>query len=785
MSDHVFYRLAPFIQDFIYQNNWTELRAIQVEACRVIFDTDAHLLLSSGTASGKTEAAFLPVLTQLVEDPPASVGVLYIAPIKALINDQFYRLNDLLKEAHVPVWHWHGDVAQSHKQKMLREPSGVLQITPESLESMLLNKNRDLVRIFGDLRFIIIDEVHAFMGTDRGIQILCQLERLATYTMSKPRRIGLSATLGDYTLAEKWLSSGTDRRVITPQVSAGKQKIRLSVEHFYEPAEKDKGKKEEAKAEASSIEEKVEAVPEKIVPPEEKALSVEAATEEPQTREVEPEVTASAFWEYLYEKSLNKKCIIFANFREWTETTIATLRQIAEMRGTPDNYHVHHGSISASLRETAETDMKESQGPVVIAATVSLEMGIDIGQLERIIQIEAPISVSSFLQRLGRSGRRGNAAEMWFVCPEEKPSGVPLLPDQIPWRFLQTIAIIQLYIEEKWIEPPKHLKYPLSMLYHQTMSVVAGLGEISPPALARRVLGLSAFRDITQEDYRELLHHLVALGHLQLTEEGGIIIGLDGEKIVRNHKFYAVFPEEEDYAVMEDSRQIGRIEIPPPPGERMTLAGKSWEVLEVDLKRKVIFVKRIKGKIRTFWKGDSAKINNKVLKRMRQVLLEDTDYPYLQENAKARLREVRFLARNAGFENKYIFSLGGNTCCILPWIGNVDYHTLVGCIRYFLTDILDIKNIGGYAPYYITVKLGKGNASHLYRAIEDLFQMDIDPNVLINESNVMDMKKNFESKVPKFDRFVTPTLLKKALVQDYIDIPAVKKEVSEWKQGES
>ena len=244
MSENVFYRLAPFIQEFIYRNNWTELRAIQVEACRVIFETDAHLLLSSGTASGKTEAAFLPVLTLLTEDPPAAVGVLYIAPIKALINDQFLRLNDLLKEADIPVWHWHGDVSGSHKQKMIKNPSGVLQITPESLESLLINKNRDLVRIFGDLRFVVIDVVHSFMGTDRGIQVLCQLERLQRYIRTKPRRIGLSATLGDYTLAEKWLASGTDKAVHTPQVRSGSQKVRIAVEHFYE--EPDDGNKKTA-----------------------------------------------------------------------------------------------------------------------------------------------------------------------------------------------------------------------------------------------------------------------------------------------------------------------------------------------------------------------------------------------------------------------------------------------------------------------------------------------------------------------------------------------------------
>src|SRR4028118_951384 len=233
MSQQPFDRLAPFIREYIYTHGWTELRQVQVEACRVIFDTDAHLLIAAGTASGKTEAAFLPALTLLHQNPSATIGVLYIGPIKALINDQFERLNDLLKEADIPVWAWHGDVSQSRKQKLLKNPKGVLQITPESLESFLINKNTELVRLLGDLRFIIIDEIHAFMGSERGCQVLCQLARLSRYTKNQPRRIGLSATLGDYSLAEEWLSSGTELPVITPEIKGGQRKVQLSLAHFF------------------------------------------------------------------------------------------------------------------------------------------------------------------------------------------------------------------------------------------------------------------------------------------------------------------------------------------------------------------------------------------------------------------------------------------------------------------------------------------------------------------------------------------------------------------------
>lgn len=414
MNNQTFSRLAPFIQEYIYTNNWQEIRPIQVEACEVIFNTNAHLLLAAGTASGKTEAAFLPVLTLLHENPSSTIGILYISPIKALINDQFERLNDLLKEADIPVWAWHGDVSQNRKNKLVKNPSGILQITPESLESLLLNKTAELPNLFGDLRFIIIDEIHAFMGSERGCQILCQLTRLSRFIKNQqPRRIGLSATLGDYTLAEKWLSSGTEISVITPKIKGTERKIQLSVSHFY--------------------------------------LSQQSTQSFPKQRESNP------YYQYLFQSSKAKKCLIFANNRAEIESVIANLRQIAEASGNPDIYHVHHGSISASLREEAEMAMRNNN-PAVTAATLTLELGIDIGQLERVIQLEAPLSVASFLQRLGRSGRRGTAAEMQFVCAENELLGS--LPEQIPWQLIQTIAIIQLYLEERWIEPIKPNRYP-------------------------------------------------------------------------------------------------------------------------------------------------------------------------------------------------------------------------------------------------------------------------------------------------------------------------------------
>ena len=225
----IFERYAPFIQDFIYQNDWESLRAIQVAAGDAIFHTDENVLLSASTASGKTEAAFFPILTLFSENPPTSVGAIYIGPLKALINDQFLRLNDLCAEADIPVWHWHGDVSQSHKAKMMKHPSGILQITPESLEAMLLHKHAAITKLFHDLRFIVIDEVHSLMRGDRGGQTICLIERLCRMAGVNPRRIGLSATIGDLEATGKFLAAGTGRGTVIPRIQSKGVRWRLSM----------------------------------------------------------------------------------------------------------------------------------------------------------------------------------------------------------------------------------------------------------------------------------------------------------------------------------------------------------------------------------------------------------------------------------------------------------------------------------------------------------------------------------------------------------------------------
>ncbi|MGI6034149.1 MAG: DEAD/DEAH box helicase, partial [Coriobacteriales bacterium] len=491
----VFDRFAPFVQDFVYEHDWEELRAIQVAAAQAIFDTDENVLLTSTTASGKTEAAFFPILTELWEDEPSSIGALYIAPLKALINDQFYRLNDLCAEGNIAVWHWHGDVSASHKAKLMKHPSGILQITPESLESMLLHRHAAIPKLFGDLRYVVIDEMHSLLRGDRGAQTLCLIERLSRMAGCKPRRIGLSATIGDPESAARVLSSGSGRGCMVPKVPDAHPTWRLSMEHFYTygPQASEETTRLHFKAQGPLD---VEAQVEDLVPvstgaPEEtlaladagdaenkgaagstkRPTDIELTGEEP-ADDIAPE-NADPGIGYIFEHTRNRKCLVFTNSREECEAVCSTLRGYCEKNNEPDRFLIHHGNLSSSFRESAEELMRDEDVNLTTCTTATLELGIDIGRLERAFQVDAPFTVSGFLQRMGRTGRRGQPPEMWFVMREDPPTPRELVTETVPWKLLQGIALVQLYLEKRWVEPVREGRLPYSLLYHQTMATLA------------------------------------------------------------------------------------------------------------------------------------------------------------------------------------------------------------------------------------------------------------------------------------------------------------------------
>lgn len=724
-ADRVFGRFPDFIKEYIYSHGWSELREIQLAAAQAIFETESNLLLSSSTASGKTEAAFFPIIADIVDNPPEkrSVSVLYIAPLKSLINDQFYRLEELLDATGITLTHWHGDVGAGHKSKLLKNPEGILQITPESLESMIINRANDIPRIFGGLRYVVIDEIHALIGQDRGNQVLCLLSRLGRLIGHHPRRVGLSATLGDLAEAAGWLGAGTGRDTVAPVPPKTALKWRLGLEHFY------------------------------IQNPNEDQTAG-AKTDRGSKSKLDPG------YEFLYDAVYGKKALVFSNSREETEYVTATMRQIAKRRGENDIFLIHHGNLSASLREDAELKMKEeSAEAVVTCATVTMELGIDIGRLERVAQVGAPTTVAGFLQRLGRSGRRGSPPEMIMVYREEEALPNAPLPEIIPWELLRGIAIIDLYSSERFIEPPKIRKMPLSLAFHQTLSTLASQGEMSAKALADRVLTLPPFAELPKETYRAMLVSMINSDYLEMTPERGIIIGLAGERIINSYKFYAVFKDSEDYTVRCESEEIGTITNPVPVGDRFALAGRVWEVKEVDVPRKLIFVKAVDGKMEVSWPGDGGEIHTKLLLAMREVLLGDKQYAYLGDNARQRLENARVVAQNAGIDKSCVVFLGGQSYVFFPWLGTRSFRTMRRLMQKYAGE-LGISDIQSQGCAYITFKAKDRRAGEdLLAAIGNIIERDgIDTESLVGDGEcpVYD----------KFDEFIPPELLRQAYAAD-------------------
>ena len=806
----VFDRYAPFVQDFIYENGWDSLRGIQVAAGDAIFNSDDHVLLCASTASGKTEAAFFPILTEFWENPPASVGAIYVGPTKALINDQFYRLTDLCARADIPVWHWHGDVSASHKAKLMKRPSGILQITPESLEALLMHRHSAISALFCDLRYVVIDEVHSLLRGDRGGQTICLIERLSRMAGVDPRRIGLSATMGDPESVGRFLAAGTGRNTVIPKVEEPLRTWRLSMEHFFQtgpqatelsfastsptevevlstqaapsPAPATDGPKPHPMSGSAHAERRSDdvsagplglssrAVPQRS----EDCLStgIDPGDPDEPPSDTAPDGADPAIG-YVFEHTRGRKCLVFTNSREEAEEVTTTLRRYCEVNHEPDRFLIHHGNLSASIRESAEELMRDDSADLSIVATATLELGIDVGRLERAFQINAPFTVSGFLQRMGRTGRREAPPEMWFVMREEQPEPRALTPETLPWELLQGIALVQLYREEHWVEPARLDRLPYSLLCHQTLAILASEGELTPPQLATRVLTLTPFHRISADDFRVLLRHLLAHDYVETTETGGLIVGLAGERVTNNYKFYAVFQESVEYTVRCDSQEIGTLCAPPPPGEKVAIAGHVWLVEEVDHKRRLLYVTQVKGRVPAYFGECAGDINTRVLVRMRQALEESTPYAYLRPQARARLAQARHVAKNGGLTKSPLVSLGGNMWCLFPWLGSYAFLALERLLKIRCAKDLGLKGLDSSRPYFMTFVMREGMTEQAFFEILTGAAAELgDPMDLVYPAEV----PYFE----KYDELVPEELVRKGFALGTLDVAGMKARVRQW-----
>lgn len=591
--------LADFIRDYIYQKGWDRLNPMQIKAVEYILPARKNVLLTAGTAQGKTEAAFLPAITYIYNDSGndtdqnseknmgSGVGILYISPLKALINDQFLRIEDMLRGTDIRITKWHGDAMISQKEKLVANPGGIVQMTPESLEAMLCCHPERIVPLFANLKFIIIDEIHYFMNSERGMQLLTLFERLSRKAGCNPVRIGLSATISNTQDALNWLCLGSGRKGKVISYHEEGRRVLCSV------------------------------------------TSTRIGKEEFPERYIK---------KLLYQTK-GKRALLFASSRKMAEVLISKIREMALSKNLPDVYHVHHGSISKEIREDTEAVMKQEEGPILTGTTLTLELGIDIGSLDEVIQASDPPSISSMVQRLGRSGRRTGQAAISFQLRHLEDKGDR---KKLDLTLIRSIAMIELYFREHYLEEQNLPGLPYHFLVHVILAVLFEKGCLQPKKLAASVLELSAFSGISQDDLRDLLLYMIEKKVLCMYDDGAIGLDDRGESIVSSMDFYAVFVAEIPMTVFSDGEEIGTIDRAYRPGDCFFLAGRSWEVLERDMGRKRLTVKEADEEAEVQFGGYGERITDRrLMEKIHEVLSSDTEYAYLDEDAKGILTDLR------------------------------------------------------------------------------------------------------------------------------------------------
>lgn len=566
--------LSAPIPKFIRDKGWEQLRAIQNAAIAKILATDDNFILVSRTASGKTEAAFLPILSK-VDFDESGVQVLYISPLIALINDQFYRVEELCKNLDVDVVKWHGEANKTVKDKLLKNLKGIVLITPESLEAMFANKPFNVKQLFSNLKYVVIDEIHSFIGTDRGIQLKSILFRLQQVNSKPFSIVGLSATIGDYDEAKKFTGDELKTKVLLDRTA---KEINAIFKYF-------KSKNTD--------------------------LPLELLKD-------------------LYTETKDNKVLIFPNSRGRVEEVAVKLRKISALVKGHSNYFSHHSSVDREVREYVEYFAKNNNRQnFCISCTSTLELGIDIGAVDEVVQIDATNSIASLIQRVGRSGRKEGKSSNLYLYATNK------------WSLLQSIACWLLY-KEGYIEPPQKNEKPYDILVHQALSITKGYSGIKITDLISQLHKNSAFKEIELFEIEEILNHLIEIDFLEKIQQE-VIIGIEGEKIVNSRDFYSVFKTEENFKVVNAANKIGEVPFSPQiiEDENILLSAKIWKIKFVDLKAKKIEVIPARDGKKPMFFGNSGIIHQRIKEKILEILYSKLNYDFLDELSSDELEILR------------------------------------------------------------------------------------------------------------------------------------------------
>jgi ATP-dependent Lhr-like helicase len=565
--------LHPALQYHVVNTlGWRRLRPVQELTIEVAL-AGANLIVLAPTAGGKTEAAFFPLLSLTLSQSWNGLAVLYVSPIKALLNNQQERLAHYYRMVGRSAEVWHGDVGASQKRRLSANPPDCLLTTPESLEVMLISPGVRHERLFANLRAVVIDEVHAFAADDRGWHLLALLQRLSRLAGGDLQRIGLSATVGNPDDLLHWLSAGSGRPGRVVRAETG-QAVTPLVEMDY-------------------------------VGGTENAARVIAALHH------------------------SEKRLVFCDSRSRVEQLAAALRT----HGVET--YVSHSSLSLDQRRQAERAFAQGRACVIVA-TSALELGIDVGDLDRVIQIDAPASVSSFLQRMGRTGRRaGTQRNCLFLATTDD-------------GLLRAAGLIRLWAGG-YVEPVLPPPRPAHILAQQLMALALQEGGIGRGDWFVRIEAVPAFRAMEADEINALVSWMLA--REILWDEAGILwLGRKGQDSYGRKNFlelFSVFAAPPEFKVLHGNQELGYVHDSTFLAKRddgpvvLLLAGRSWRLTHLDWRRRHAYVEPFEAGGRSRWRGEGQPLAFSLCQAIRQVLAVERDESPWSRRARQHVADIR------------------------------------------------------------------------------------------------------------------------------------------------
>ncbi|MDR2624050.1 MAG: DEAD/DEAH box helicase [Methanobrevibacter sp.] len=636
------------------RQKWKKLNPIQKDAIPLILDKKDTLIIAP-TASGKTEAVLIPIFDEILKERLKPTSVLYVAPLKALINDMHNRIESWGKYFGLTVTKWHGDVSKSQKDIFIKNPTDFLAITPESLEVIMMNRSLDAKKnIFKNLKYVIVDEIHIFASSDRGTQLNSILNRIRAYTNNNITKIGLSATVGNPVEVGKWLN------YIDPPAIVKNNDIR----NFYYKVFHENNFMEDCKNRGNENENKRQ----------EEVLS-----------------------QHL-KKYIGRKILIFSLSRAGVEYIYNNLKKNIKK----ENIYLHHSSINTNLREEGEYKFKNDKHGFMVS-TSTLELGIDIGDIGIVFQVFSPKNVSSFLQRIGRSGRKSKNQRSIITTSDED--------------LLFTLAQISLINEDRIekIAIPTNAK---DIYFHQILSSVFEVKKIRLKDLFYYLKDAYVFSKISKEDFERIIKYMDENGFLDIYN-GFASLGYEFERRYgkANFKeFFSVFCPSYDFTVLEGKEEIGTLDPSLATGlkvgDKFVLAGQSWIVDTISHEKFRIWAKKTgEGNI-PHWNSDGMAIDNLISRKCYDILCEDFNTAFLQsednksrfdDESKEMIYKLIQIAKEKGFEKGIVpieIDRDMNKVFVYTFAGN-KANILLSTIFQLFYELYDVNDTAFYSSFKI------------------------------------------------------------------------------------